>query len=34
MAIENTEYFSTQELAFQIAEVFGKLLGEVFADEP
>ncbi len=34
MAIENAKYSPTLELAFQIAEVFGKPLSEVFTYEP
>lgn len=34
IAIENAKYSPTLELAFQIAEVFGKPLGEVFTYEP
>lgn len=34
MAIENAKYSPTLELAFQIAEVFGKPLTEVFTYEP
>lgn len=30
MAIENAKYFPSLELAFQIADVFGKPLNEVF----
>jgi putative transcriptional regulator len=30
MAIENAKYFPSLELAFQIAEVFGKPLNDVF----
>jgi putative transcriptional regulator len=30
MAIENAKYFPSLELAFQIAEVFGRPLDEVF----
>lgn len=34
MAIENAKYSPTLELAFQIAEVFGKPLSDVFTFEP
>lgn len=34
MAIENAKYSPTLELAFQIARVFGKPLGEVFTYDP
>lgn len=34
MAIENAKYSPTLELAFQIAEVFGKPLTEVFTYKP
>ncbi len=34
IAIENAKYSPTLELAFQIAEVFGKPLSEIFIYEP
>jgi len=34
IAIENAKYSPTLELAFQIAEVFGKPLSEIFTYEP
>ena len=34
IAIENAKYSPTLELAFQIAEVFGKPLSDVFTYEP
>ncbi len=34
IAIENAKYSPTLELAFQIAQVFGKPLGDVFTYEP
>lgn len=34
IAIENAKYSPTLELAFRIAEVFGKPLGDVFEYEP
>ena len=34
IAIENEKYSPTLELAFQIAEVFGKPLSDIFTYEP
>lgn len=34
IAIENAKYSPTLELAFQIAEVFGKPLSDIFTYEP